>query len=137
MAVTRGCKGKIFAKANGATGAATQVKEVRSWSFEETAERIDASEMGDCTKKFESGAKTTSGTIAVQWDPATGSNQAVLTVGDKVDIELYPGGNGSGSTYYKGTATIESVSRSGEIDGIVASSYGFAVDGEMTTTGVP
>lgn len=140
MSVTRGCLGTIRAKATTASGSATGVDEVRSWNYEESAEQIDASKIGDCTKKFEAGAQQTTGTIETWWEPAATGNQTIFTVGDKVDLELYPGGVGSGSTYYTtptAGATITSVSRSGSVDGLVENNFGFTVNGAMTTTTVP
>ena len=140
MSTFRGCLGKVFGKNATATGAATQVREVREWSYEETAEQLDASEIGDCTKKFEAGAVETSGQLSMMWDPGVGSNQSPFTIGDKAYIELYPGGNGSGSTYYKTPtdgATITSVQRGGSVDGLVEFNVGFSVNGSMTATAVP
>ncbi|MCB0247968.1 MAG: hypothetical protein KDI07_05270 [Anaerolineae bacterium] len=140
MAVTRGCFGKVYAKDLAATGAATQVYEVRSWSYEETAERLDASEMGTCTKKFEAGAQETTGQIQCWWDPSATGNQGQLTVGNIVELELYPEGAGSGSVYYTtpaAGATVLSVAREGSVDGLVGSTFGWAVNGALTATTVP
>jgi len=140
MSVTRGCLGKVFAKDTATTGSATQVLEVRDWSYEETAEQLDASEIGDCTKKFEAGAVETSGQVSMWWDTATGSNQSPFTVGNAVFMELYPGGNGSGADYYKtptAGATITSIQRQGSVDGLVEFVVGFSVNGGMTATAVP
>jgi len=142
MSVTRGCSGVIKGKANGATGAAATVNEVKNWSYEENAEQEDASSIGTCTKKFEAGAKETTGNIEAHWSPGASDNQDIFSVGVKVDLELYPGGaaTGSGLVYYKtptGGATITSVSRSGGVDGLVANTFGFSVNGEMITTSIP
>lgn len=140
MAVKRGCLGSIKAKVATATSATTTVDEVRSWSYEESAEQIDASKIGDCTKKFEAGAQQTTGTIETWWEPSATGNQTIFIVGDKVFLELYAGGATSGSTYYKtpaAGATITSVSRTGSVDGLVENNFGFTVNGAMTTTTVP
>jgi len=140
MSVKRGCLGVIKAKVATATSAATTVDEVRDWAYEESAEQIDASKIGDCTKKFEAGAKQTTGTINTWWEPSATGNQTIFTVGDKVALELYPASATSGSTYYTtptGGATITSVSRQGSVDGLVENNFGFTVNGEMTTTTVP
>lgn len=134
MSTTRGCFGVIR---SGPTGGATHsVGEAVSWSFEETADREDVSAMGTCTKKFSSGAKQTTGSLEVWWDSAD-SGQADFVVGGKIGLELYPGGNGSGKTYYKGVANIDSVGRQGGVDASVKSTYGFSVDGAFTVTAVP
>jgi hypothetical protein len=140
MSVTRGCLGKIFGKALLATGATVLVDEVSAWSYEESAEQIDASKIGDCTKKFEAGAQQTTGQVTAHWEPAATGNQDIFVVGDKVTLELYPGGNSSGSVFYQtptGGATITSVARAGGVEGLVGNDFGFSVNGAMTTTAVP
>jgi hypothetical protein len=140
MSVKRGCLGKVKNKATTTTGAAGEVDEVSAWQYEESAEQIDASKIGTCTKKFEAGAKQTTGQITAHWEPAATGNQTKFVVGDKIVLELYPGGDASGSTYYATPAegaTITSVSRSGGVDGLAGNVFGFSVNGEMTTTTVP
>ena len=142
MATTKGCLGRIQ-MATTATGAAaaTGMAELRDWSYEETSEQIDVSAMGDCTKKFDAGAKATSGSITAWWDPTDTTGQGVLVVGNTVFLEIYPGGTGSGKTFYKtpaGGAVITSVSREGGgVDGTVGSTFGFTVNGSLTATSVP
>lgn len=143
MSTTRGCFGKIGLKLATTTSAAGIMGELSDWSYEETAEEIDVSAMGDCTKKFDAGAQKTAGTITAHWD-ATDAVQSLVTVGSTVQIEIYPGGNGSGSTFYEsptatgGGATITSVSRAGGgVDGTVSNNFAFTVNGAMNTTSVP
>jgi len=143
MAVTRGCFGVVKAKAVGATSSTNAIGELKAWSFEETADQIDASELGTCTKKFVAGAKATSGSFECHWTTATGDYQTLFTIGDELNLEIYPGGTGSGQTFYKtgntvGTGAImTSISRGGGVDDIVNSNYGFTVNGELTATAVP
>ena len=140
MAVTRGCLGKIFVKDSAATGAATQMLRVRDWSFSESADRLESSEIGACTKTYVAGAVETSGNLTVWWDTTTGANQSDMTVANDVFISFYPAGTGSGSTVYEtptGGANIQEVSRNGGVDGIVESSFSFTVNGSLTTTAVP
>lgn len=143
MSITRGCFGKVKAKVAGASGAAVAVGELSDWSFEESAEQIDSSSMGSCTKAFTAGAKQTTGSLTVHWDNADAA-QALFVVGDRLHLEVYPGGSGSGQAYYKttdtatGGAVINSISRAGNgVDGIAGSVFGFAVNGELTATSVP
>lgn len=143
MSTTRGCFGKIGLKLSTTTSAAGIMGELADWSYEETAEEIDASEMGDCTKKFVAGAQKTAGSITAHWDSAD-AVQNLITVGATVQIEIYPGGNGSGATFYEtptgagNGATVLSVSRAGNgVDGLVGNTFGFSVNGAMNTTSVP
>ena len=140
MSVTRGCLGQVLATSTTATGAAVVVDEISAWQYEESAEQIDASKIGTCTKAFEAGAQQTTGQITAHWEPAATGTQGLFVVGDKVRLELYPGGTGSGSTFYQtptGGATITSVARAGGVDGLVSNDFGFSVNGAMTTTTVP
>ena len=140
MAVTRGCLGKIFVKDAAVTSGATRMLRVRDWTFSETAERLDSSEIGDCTKTYVAGAVETSGTINVWWDTTSGANQGDMVVANDVFIQFYPGGTGSGSTIYEtptAGANVTEISRSGSIDGIVESTFTFTVNGALTTTSVP
>ena len=143
MAVYRGCSGKVRIKAIGATGATAAVGELRNWSFTETSEQIDASAMGDCTKKFVSGAKETTGNIDCSLDMAN-AQQNLLTVGTEVVLEIYPNGDGTTKPYYKtgntagnGATIISRAPDGGGVDGIVGVSFGFAVNGSLTATTVP
>ncbi len=139
MAVKRGCFGLVYAD-DLATATPTQVREVSAWAFTETAERLDASEIGTCTKKFQAGSVETTGTLTMYWDPAAGSNQGDLTVGNEIDLELYPEGNASGDVYYEtgaDGATVTEVAREGSVDGLVTMTVTFAVNGSFTTSTVP
>lgn len=143
MSTTRGCFGIIKAKAVGATSAASAIGELRSYSQEESSEQIDASAMGTCTKKFQAGAKATALNFTAWWSTATADLQSLLAIGSELSLELYPGGDASGATYYKtGNATgsgavILNKTIGGEVDGLVELSVGSNVNGEMTATSVP
>jgi hypothetical protein len=107
------------------------------WQFEENSEQIEASSMGSCTKSFVAGAKATTGTITCWWDNDDTNGQGVLIVGNTVYLKIYPAG--TGETMYKtgsAGAVITSVSRQGGgTDGVVGSTFGFAVNGQLTATG--
>lgn len=129
MAVTRGCFGKVK---SGATP--DLVAEVRDWSFDESADVIDVSSIGSCTKTKTVGAINTSGTINCWWDPAD-TGQGNFVIGDIIALELHPGGDASGTTYYEtATAIISSISRRGGVDGAAEANFSFEVNGGMTTS---
>lgn len=140
MAVTRGCFGKIYVKTAGATSSTVQLGRLTRWTLNETANEIDSSEMGSCVASAEAGSDKVTMQIDVNWDTSTGNNQDILTIGSKIFTEIYPGGNGSGSDYYKtptGGATVLQIDRSATIDGLVVASYQLTVNGSMTATSVP
>lgn len=134
MATTRGCSGKVKV-ATTATGTPGLIGELRDWSFEETSEQIDASAMGDCTKKFVAGAKATTGSITCWWDGGD-TGQDALVVGNTVYLDIYPEGDSSSDVYYAGPtggAVITSVAREGGgVDGIVGSTFGFTINGTFS-----
>ena len=138
---TRGCMGivRVAAAASGLTSTGALVGSLTNWSFEETSEQIDASTMGTCTKAFVAGAKATTGTFDVLWDGDNGV-QAIMSVGSTIHFRIYPEGTASTANFYKtgtGGATVLSVSRSGGgVDGIVQSTFGWAVNGQLTATAV-
>lgn len=140
MAVTRGCSGIIKVKDAAATGSAARIYQIRDWSYSESAERLDSSQIGACTKTYTAGAVETTVNITAWWDTTSGANQAQMTVANDVYVEIYPAGTGSGSTYYKtptGGANIQELSRSGGVDGIVESSWVMTVNGSLTSAAVP
>ena len=135
MAVTRGCLGIIKVRDAAASGSAARIYRIRDWTFSETAERLDSSEIGDCTKTFVAGAVETSVNINAWWDATSGANQDDMTVANDVYVEIWPAGTGSGKTYYStpsGGANINENSRTGSIDGIVEASWSLTVNGSLS-----
>lgn len=143
VALIRGCLGKVKV-ATTFSGSYNAVAQMSDWQYEETSEQIDGSSMGSCTKSFVAGAKATTGTITCYWSDDDTTGQSVLIVGNTVYLKIYPGGSGSGMGFYRtasgstGGAVITSVSRTGGgVDGIVGTTFGFAVNGQLTATAVP
>jgi len=134
----RGCFGKIKAKDLAATGVAVVVGGIQEWTLSEEAEEIDSSEIGTCTKAAIAGANSRTLSITGFYAPTDG-NQSDLTVGNVVTIEIYPGGSGAGSEYYKTTAgggTILSIERGGSNDGLVSLNVTIKINGTLTTTSI-
>lgn len=137
---TRGCSGKVYVKDLATTSAATQTFGVSGWEFTETADRPEASEIGDCTKTYIAGAVETAGTLNLWWDTATGANQADLSIANECEISIYPAGPTSGATKYvtpTGGAVITEVARKGGTEGAVSMTVNFTINGSMTATAVP
>lgn len=125
MGTIRGCQGKATVDSN-------PLGEMRQWEYTETAERIDASIMGDCTKKFVAGAKETTGTFTCWWDIIADAGQAALLIGNSVALALHPAGTGTGLPELTGNATVTDSGGTAEVDGIVEATFSFALDGEWT-----
>lgn len=133
MATQRGCFGVV--RSGPSSGAVGAVAEVKSWSFEESADREDLSVMGTCTKKFGSGPQQTVGTIEVYFDQDD-ARQADFVVGAEIAIQLYPGGQSAGKKYYSGLANIDSIKREGNVTSSVGTSFGWSVNGALTVATV-
>ncbi len=129
MATTRGCFGLLRV---GPTP--TDVNELTGWSFTETADEIDTSSMGDCTKNSQAGAVKTAGQFDYWWDAADGG-QDLLVVGTEVDIELFPGG--ATGVSYTGTVLILTKGAEATVDTVVTSSATFTVNGALTEVAAP
>lgn len=139
MAVTRGCRGVVRAKLVGASGAAAAIGELTDWSFSETAEELDASAMGACSTKAEAGAVKSNADVSAWWDQDD-SVQGIFAVGSKFVLEIYPEGTASGSNYYKtstaGATLLNHAVQGNGVNGLVARSMTFGVNGSMTATSV-
>ena len=137
---TRGCLGKVYTSTT--TGTPAELADVTEWSFESTAENLDASVMGACTKAFVAGPNETSGQIVCNWAQAVyasrDTEQTLLeTVGGNVKLVLYPAGNTAGNTKYTATsALITSVRIGASVNGFVQSTFGFFVNGAFTAAAV-
>jgi hypothetical protein len=131
MAVTRGCFGKVKV---GATP--SLVAEVRNWTLDQSAEVLDSSSIGDCTKSYTVGAVSWNGNLSCFWDATDTTGQEALDVGTEIDVELYPEGDTTGDVYYSGTAIVSQISRSGGVDGIVEAAFTFQGQGALTQSTV-
>lgn len=136
---TRGCSGVVTVSTTSG-GAYTAIGSLTNWSFDETAEEIDTSVMGACTKSSIAGAKKTSIQIDALWD-GDNAQQALLTVGAVVFPRIYPEGVGSGANFYRapsGGVTILGRSTNGNgVDGVVSATFTATVNGAMVATAVP
>ena len=135
----RGCFGKIKVKDEAASGSLAVVGGLQEYSLTEEAEEVDTSEIGTCVKKSVAGSVSRSLSMSGFYAPADGG-QSHLSIGNIVDVEIYPAGSGSGSEYFAtttGGATVLSVERGGSNDGLVSLSLSLKINGAMTTTSVP
>lgn len=137
---TRGCSGKVYASTT--TGTPAELADVTEWSFESTAENLDASVMGACTKSFVAGPNETSGSLTCNWAQETfasrDAEQTLLeAVGTNVKLVLFPAGSTAGKTKYTASsALITSVRIGASVNGFVQSTFGFFVNGSMTAAAV-
>ena len=125
MAVTRGCYGVVEISTNA-------IAEVKSWELNTSAEVLDSSSIGSCTKSYTVGAVDWSGTISCWWDATDSTGQELMGVGDTVSLSVQPEGDTAADVTYSGSAIITSIARSGAVDSIVEANFSFQGTGALT-----
>lgn len=130
MATHKGSEGTVKVGAN-------TIAELLSWSYEETAETVEDTALGDTAKTFLSGTTSWSGSAECHFDETDANGQEALTAGASVTLNLYPEGATTGDQYYTGTALVTSVSVSvGGNDETVKRSFSFQGTGALTESTV-
>ena len=111
------------------------VAEIKSYSFNETANTIDDTTIGNDAKTVKAGQTQFSGSVDVFWDE-TDTAQIAMTAGAEITIKFYPEGAASTGKYYTGSAIVTSIDCSSAIDGMVEASYGLTGNGALTLSTV-
>jgi predicted secreted protein len=146
MAETLGLNGVVRLSDTGTTLSATHnMLNVTAFSIEETSETIDTTSMGDASREIVATFKGFSGTVDGYWDiddAAIGHDDSptapVVTAGDKIDFEVYPGGLAVANlAVYKGSAIVTSISRSQSFDGVTEYSMTFEGTGDLSYDKTP
>ena len=129
MATKTGASGVVKVQVSGTTVAV--VGEVRSFTFDGSADTIEDSVMGDVSRSYKAGLKTNTVSLEVYWDEAD-AQQLVLDERATIDFEIYPTGTGSGETFFSGTGVVTSRSITGAFDGMVEASFSIQCSGDVT-----
>jgi len=129
MATHKGSEGTVKVGSNA-------IAEIRSYSIEESADVLEDTSLGDSARTYLSSLTSFSGTIDVLWDETDSSGQGALSIGSEVTLNFYPEGDGSGDTYYTGSAIVTGVSRSASYDGLVEASISVQGNGALSETTV-
>lgn len=109
------------------------IGEVRDFSIEQTANRVDSTVMGDDWMKGVITQKSWSGSINIYYDPAQSDTwQSVLDNGDAVTVNLFPQGNTTSLKYYTGNCHVTSLNVSESFDGMIESSISVEGQGELS-----
>ena len=127
MATTAGSSG-VF-KISQTDGSEAQVANVRSFSFDVTADTIENSVMGDTARSYVAGLSSSTLSIEVYWDQ---SDQDAFDERATVYWELYPTGTGSGEKYYHGSGVVTGKTVSAAFDGMVEASFSIQNSGAGT-----
>lgn len=133
MATKTGASGVVKVQVSGTTVAV--VGEVRSFTFDGSADTIEDSVMGDSSRTYKQGLKTNTVSIECYWDEAD-AQQLILDERADVDFEIYPTGTGSGETFFSGGGIVTSRSISGAFDGMVEASFTIQCSGDVTESQV-
>ena len=129
MATKTGASGVVKVQVSGTTVAV--VGEVRSFTFDGSADTIEDSVMGDSSRTYKQGLKTNTVSIECYWDEAD-AQQLILDERADVDFEIYPTGTGSGETFFSGGGIVTSRSITGSFDGMVEASFTIQCSGDVT-----
>ncbi len=129
MATKTGASGVVKVQVSGTTVAV--VGEVRSFTFDGSADTIEDSVMGDTARTYKQGLSTNTVSIECYWDEAD-AQQLILDERADVDFEIYPTGTGTGETYFSGGGIVTSRSITGAFDGMVEASFTIQCSGAIT-----
>jgi hypothetical protein len=129
MATKTGASGVVKVQVSGTTVAV--VGEVRSFTFEGSADTIEDSVIGDTARTYKQGLSTNTVSIECYWDEAD-AQQLILDERADVDFEIYPTGTGTGETYFSGGGIVTSRNISGAFDGMVEASFTIQCSGAIT-----
>jgi hypothetical protein len=129
MATKTGASGVVKVQVSGTTVAV--VGEVRSFTFEGSADTIEDSVIGDTARTYKQGLSTNTVSIECYWDEAD-AQQLILDERADIDFEIYPTGTGTGETYFSGGGIVTSRNISGAFDGMVEASFTIQCSGAIT-----
>lgn len=129
MATKTGASGVVKVQVSGTTVAV--VGEVRSFTFEGSADTIEDSVIGDTARTYKQGLATNTVSIECYWDEAD-AQQLILDERADIDFEIYPTGTGSGETFFSGGGIVTSRSITGAFDGMVEASFTIQCSGAVT-----
>ena len=129
MATKTGASGVVKVQVSGTTVAV--VGEVRSFTFEGSADTIEDSVIGDTARTYKQGLSTNTVSIECYWD-GSDSTQLEMDARADVDFAIYPTGTGTGEKYYTGVGIVTSKSINTSFDGMVEASFSIQVSGAVT-----
>lgn len=96
---------------------------IQSWNMDTTSDEVTGWGMGDEFSSTFATVKSWSGSMEFYLDFSDPG--AAITVGDEFALDLYPGGEDTGSGYYSGNVAVTGVARSGEKAGIPSVTVNF------------
>ena len=133
MAVQHGRSGLVHISA-------VEVGHVTAWSYSETLEEVEITEMGDTAKSYQAGLRDGTVTIECYWDASDGGQEDILdglAAGTAITVNLYPQGGTptSGDPKLSGSVTITGNEISSGVDSMITVKFtgrGFLEQGTVT-----
>lgn len=129
MATHKGSEGEVKVGSN-------LIAEVDGFSWDETADMIEDTELSDTYKTFITDMFSWTGSIECHWDETDSTGQGAMTIGSSVTLNLYPEGDSGGNTYHTGTVLITSISIANAKGSTVTSAFSFQGTGAKQITTV-
>jgi hypothetical protein len=131
MATVTGASGVFKAVATG--GSVVVVGEVRSYSYDGSADAIEDTVMGDTARTYKAGLAQYSLSVEAYFD-STDSGQDALVEGATIDWELHPEGTGTGTPVYSGSGVVTASAFTATFDGMAEASFSIQGSGERTAS---
>ena len=111
-----------------------------AWSYSETLEEVEITEMGDTAKSYQAGLRDGTVTIECYWDASDGGQEDILdglAAGTAITVNLYPQGGTptSGDPQLSGSVTITGNEISSGVDSMITVKFtgrGFLEQGTVT-----
>lgn len=103
---------------------------VQSWNIDEQTDIVSGWGMGDAAESSFTTISRWSGSIVCYLDFAGAADG--LVIGSEIAIELYPGGETSGSGYFSGNIIVSGLNRNGEKAGIPELTINFQNQGALS-----
>lgn len=102
---------------------------VQNWNVDEQSDTVSGWGMGDEYENTFTTIKRWSGSCEVYLDFADASDD--ISIGDEIPVELYPGGETTGSGYFSGDVIVTGLSRGSSKDGIPNLNINFRNQGAL------
>lgn len=132
MAGVHGKNGKLTIGVSGVVAGVT------NWSQSIKSDTVEVGAMteGD-DKQYVAGRRETTYDVQFNYDSADADGQDVMVPGATVAFKLYPEGDGAGKKYFGGSAIVETVSRTGPLDGKITGQATIRQSGAATNGTAP
>jgi len=116
--------------------AANAVAEIKDWTLDTSSSTVGSSTMGNDWETNKPTLKAWSASFNAIWDDSDATGQGAVTEGSEITIKIYPTGNTTGNIEWSGACIVETVNKSGSVDGLVEASFSVKGNGALTEAAV-